>query len=133
MTPGQRWNALMDTLPPGHPWGLYFKALRLLPGYQHLNGPKAHQHMDHLLARIRTVVANTDPSALHAPPLRPIHDPYREPFRATHVGRRGGSFVQVMHRTKAFVEFRTQHDRSGCSPNEFDQLFRPLNGQMPLL
>ncbi|MBU0491044.1 MAG: hypothetical protein KKB13_04275, partial [Chloroflexi bacterium] len=48
-----------------------------------------------------------------------------------HIGRRGGTLVQVLRQTDGLVEYRTAADRSGCDPAEFRRLFQPLPADQP--
>jgi len=133
MTPGQRWNALMDTL--SYPMRLYLKVLGIGPVY----GLMTEERIDAQIARVHEVIANTDPTALHVPPPIQVYDPYQKPFRPTHIGRKGSTLVEVMHRThgmlnvrQATIEYRTRDDRTACSIAEFDRLFKPLGPQLAL-
>jgi hypothetical protein len=130
MTPGQRWNALMGGL--SYPMRVYARALGLFPDTRDLNGPDGHERMTLCLKRVHIMLANTDPSTLHVPPPQPIHGRYQDPFQPTHIGRKGGTLVEVMYESDTFVEFRTREDRSGCGPTEFRRLFTPLGPQLAL-
>jgi len=123
----------MDTL--SYPMRVYLKILGIGPVY----GLMTEERINAQIARVHEVMANTDPAALHVPPPIQVYDPYQKPFRPTHIGRKAGTLVEVMHRTHgmldvrhATIEYRTREDCTACSSAEFDRLFKPLGSQLAL-
>jgi len=136
----REWNALVDAL--SYEQRVYLKVLGIGPGYldlRHASGEQvaaAAARLRSAIERARRALQWLDPAALVPMPLQPgAPDPYRAPFRPTHVGRRGGTLVQVIRWVDGggFVEYRTAADRSGCDAVEFRRLFRPLAGQRTFL
>ncbi|MBU0491797.1 MAG: hypothetical protein KKA73_22060 [Chloroflexi bacterium] len=129
----REWNALMDSL--SYEQRVYLQALGIGMLYLDRRGADARQiaalraRLQAHIERARQAIQWLDPAALVPMPPKPSPpDPYAAPFQPTHVGRRAGSLVQVMHQMDGagFVEYRGPAGCSGCSAREFRRLFKPL-------